>query len=93
MLTGPSLSSSELLQVLFLPSAVSPSSCVQKLLSKFPDVLSLDGFTALEPRHGVDHHLLTNPGPPVYAKPYRLDHEKLIAPKAKFSTIEEAGII
>ena len=38
---------------------------IQKLLEEFPDVLSSNGFTASKPRHGVRHHLLTNPGPPV----------------------------
>ena len=46
---------------------------IQDLLKDFPDVLSSDGFTASKPRHGVKHHLLTNPGPPVFAKPRRLN--------------------
>ena len=64
-----------------------------KLLEDFPDVLSSDGFTTSKPRHGVRHHLLTNPGPPVFAKPRRLDPEKLAAAKDAFSAIEKAGII
>ena len=66
---------------------------VKKLLEEFPDVLSSDGFTATKPRHGVRHHLLTNPGPPVFAKPRRLDPEKLAAAQEEFSAIEKAGII
>ena len=65
---------------------------VQKLLEGFPDVLSSDGFTASKPQHGVQHHLLTNPGPPVYAKPWRLDPDKLAAPKEEFSAMEKAGL-
>ena len=65
---------------------------IQKLLSEFPDVLSSDGFTASKPQHGVCHHLLTNPGPPVYSKPCRLDPDKLSAAKEEFSAMEKAGI-
>ena len=66
---------------------------VQKLLEEFPDVISSDGFTALKPYQGVRHHLLTEPGPPVFAKPRRLDPKKLAAAKDEFSTMEKAGII
>ena len=52
---------------------------IQKLLEEYLNVLSSDGFTASKPRHGVRHYLLTNPGPPVFAKPRRLDPEKLAA--------------
>ena len=38
------------------------------LLAEFPDVVSSNGFTASKPCHGVTHHLLTQPGPPVFAK-------------------------
>ena len=66
---------------------------VKKLLEEFPDVLSSNGFTATKPCHGVRHHLLTNPGPPVFAKPQRLDPEKLAATQEEFSAMEKAGII
>ena len=52
---------------------LSAPQCIQKLISKFPDVLSSDGFTTSKPCHGVCNYLLTNPGPPVYAKTRRLD--------------------
>ena len=52
---------------------------VKKLIEEFPDMLSSNKFKALKPCHGVRHHLLTNPGPPVFAKPRWLDLEKLIA--------------
>ena len=74
-------------------SFLSAPAQIQKLLSEFPDVLSSDGFTASKPRHGVRHHLLTTPGPPVYSKPCRLDPDKLSAAKAEFSAMEKAGII
>ena len=66
---------------------------VRKLLEDFPDVLSSHGFAASKPCHGVRHHLLTNPGPPVFAKPQRLDPKKLAATKEKFSAMDKAGII
>ena len=39
------------------------------------------------------HHLLTNSGPLVFAKPWKLDPEKLAAAKDEFSAMEKAGII
>ena len=36
--------------------------CIQDLFAEFPDLASSDGFTASKPRHGVKHHLLTQPG-------------------------------
>ena len=66
---------------------------VKKLLEEFQDVLSSDGFTASKPHHRVRCHLLTNPGPPVFAKPQRLDPGKLAAAQEEFSAMEKAGII
>ena len=66
---------------------------IQKLLEEYPDALSSNSFTALKPHRGVRHHLLTNPGPPVFAKPRRLDPEKLPAAQEEFSAIKKAGII
>ena len=65
----------------------------QKLLSQFPDVLSSDGFKVSKPHHGVRHHPLTNLGPPVFAKPQKLDPEKQATAQTEFSAMEEAGII
>ena len=67
--------------------------CISDLLAEFPDVVSSDGFTASKPRHGVTHHLLTQPGPAVFAKAWRLDPEKLASAKAEFAAMEKAGII
>ena len=39
--------------------------------------------------HGTRHHLLTNPGPLVFAKPRRLDPEKLAAAQEEFYTMEK----
>ena len=66
---------------------------VQKLLEGFPDVLSFGGFTASKPCHEVRHHLLTNPCPLVFAKPWRLDPDKLAAAKEEFFVMEKGEII
>ena len=47
--------------------------CISDLLAEFLDVISSDGFRASKPRHGITHHLLTQPGPLVFAKSRRLD--------------------
>ena len=75
-------------------SFLSAPQCIQRLLSNLPDDLSSDDcFTASEPCQGVPHNLLPNSGPPIYAKPWRMDPEKLAAAKAKFFAMEKAGII
>ena len=68
---------------------LSAPKCISDLLSEFPDFLSSDGFTASPPCH----HLLTHPGPPVFAKPHSLDAHDLAVAKAEFSAMEKAGII
>ena len=77
----------------FKANLLTTPKCIQDLLAEFPDVASSDGFTASKPRHGVKHHLLTQPGPPVFARARRLDPEKLASAKAEFSAMEKAGII
>ena len=74
-------------------SILSAPQPIQKRLEEFPDVLSSEKFTASKPRHNVWHHLLTTSGPPVFAKPWRLDPEKLAAAKKEFAQMEKAGII
>ena len=66
---------------------------IRQLLAEYPDVLSTDGFSAAPPRHGIFHHIKTNPGPPVFAKARRLDPGKLAIAKAEFLKMEAAGII
>ena len=41
----------------------------------------------------MSHHLLTCPGPPVFANFHHLDPDKLATAKAEFFTMENAGII
>ena len=50
------------------------------------------GFADLNPKNGVEHFVETA-GPPVFAKPRRLDAEKLAIAKAEFAKMEKAGII
>ena len=63
------------------------SQAIQDLLHEFSHVNYFDRLTPAHPCHDVSHHILTNPGPPVFAKPCHLDPEKLA------STMEKAGII
>ena len=50
-------------------------------------------FHCFKTSNGVRHHLLTNPGPPVYSKSPCLDPDKLSAAKEEFSAMEKARII
>ena len=61
------------------------------LLAQFPELVGSD-FADLNPKHGVVHHVETS-GPPVFAKPRRLDAQKLAVAKAEFLKMEKAGII
>ena len=85
-------SSPESSEVLHAALLATPSS-ICDLLTEFPDVLSSDGFTAAPPKHGIRHHLQTNPGPPVFAKSRRLDPEKLEIARLEFAEMEKAGIV
>ena len=64
---------------------------VKDLLTEFNDIVG-EGFSDLKPQHGVKHFIKTQ-GPPVFAKPRRLDPEKLAAAKSEFERMEKAGII
>ena len=66
---------------------------IQDLLTEFPDVLSSVGFTAAPPKHGLCHHLQTQPGPPVFSKSRHLDPEKLEIARLEFAAMEKAGIV
>ena len=61
------------------------------LLAQFPELVGSD-FADLNPKHGVEHYMETS-GPPVFAKPWRLDAQKLAIAKAEFLKMEKAGII
>ena len=74
-------------------SLLSTPKCVFDLILEFSDVLSTDSFTASLPHHPIRHHLLTKPGPLVFAKSCHLNREKLATAKAEFSAMEKASII
>ena len=61
---------------------VDTPAAVQRLLADFPEVVGAS-FSDLKPKHGVEHHIITT-GPPVHAKPRRLDPTKLAAAQAEF---------
>ena len=62
----------------------------QQLMNEFPEILT-PNFKA-ENKHRVFHYIPTH-GPPVFAKPRRLDEAKLRSAKKYFSEMEELGII
>ena len=61
------------------------------LLAQFPELVG-SNFADLNPKHRVEHRVETS-GPPVFAKPRRLDAQKLPVAKAEFLKMEKAGII
>jgi hypothetical protein len=68
-----------------------PPSSFQSLLESFPDVVNPSKKLPVT-SHGVCHHIVTT-GPPVAAKFWRLDGEKLAAAKAEFAAMERDGIV
>ena len=63
----------------------------QQLLADFPEILN-PSFKEKRNKHRVYHYIPTS-GPPVFAKPRRLDEEKLRSAKRYFQEMEELGII
>lgn len=61
------------------------------LLKEFPGIASPD-FASHVPRHGVTHFIGTE-GPPVWARPRRLDPGKLQAAKQEFENLQRLGIV
>ena len=72
---------------------MSPPQAIQDLLREFSYVVYFERLAAAKSCHDVCHHILTTPGPPVFAKPSCLTPEKLTSAQAEFSTMEKAGII
>ena len=66
--------------------------CVFHLLLEFPDVLSFAGSIATPPCHPVCPHLLTHPGPLVFAKARRRDPDKLAIAKVEFSAMASSAV-
>ena len=76
------------------PSSVSTvSQCPYKqvLETEFKSLLT-PSFKAKDIKHQVEHHVTTK-GPPVHAKPRRLDSTKLKAAEKEFRMMEELGIV
>lgn len=67
-----------------------PHPKIQALLKDFSDIAENDKL-ADAASHSVRHYIVTN-GPPVFAKPRRLDAEKLKAAKKEFDFLMEKGI-
>ena len=63
----------------------------EQLLSNFPSILNPD-FKTEENKHKIYHYIPTK-GPPVFAKPRRLDKAKLKSAKRYFQEMEELGTI
>ena len=72
---------------------LSTPQAIQDLLHEFSNVVYSYGLAAAKPHHDDRRHILTNPSPPVFAKPHRLDPEKLVSAQAEFSAMEKASII
>ena len=62
-----------------------------RLLAAHPD-LTTPTFSHVSPKHGVQHHILTE-GPPVHGRARRLPPDELAAMKAEFNAMEKLGII
>ena len=59
----------------------------RSLLAEYPDIMG-SGFSDLQPKHGVDHHILAI-GQPVFTPAHRLDP----AANLEFDKMEQAGIV
>ena len=62
-----------------------------EFLDKFPKILT-PNFDDTSNKHRVQHYIKTT-GNPVFARPRRLDQEKLEAAKKEFAELERLGII
>jgi hypothetical protein len=101
-LAGRQLVDSADMSVLQLVSSNSPTSSLftalldvppayRSLLAEFPDIMGT-GFSDLQPKHGVEHHIVTT-GQPVFTPARRLDPDKYQAAKLEFDKMEKAGVV
>ena len=74
-----------------LPVTGKIDSRVVKLLQEFPEIFYQPSGLP-RPSHGIKHIMETT-GRPVFAKPCRLDPDKLGVEKEEFAKLEAAGII
>ena len=65
---------------------------VEALLDQFPSVLVSKFDSSTSPAHGV-RHVVPTEGSPVFARPRRLDGEKLAVAKSEFQKMMAMGII
>ena len=72
---------------------VKGDSVYHQLLAKYPDLTRPPASGREKIRHGVEHHIETTPGPPVYCKPRRLAPDRLKQVKAEFATLIEQGVM
>ena len=64
---------------------------LEKTVSKFSDLSGVK-FSTSAPKHGITHKIETQ-GNPTFAKPRRLDEERLRIAKEEFAKMEAAGMI
>ena len=62
------------------------------ILKEFPTVTSTGPNRSAIPKHGIELHIVTN-GPPVHARPRRLQPNKYMAAKKEFESLLKQGII
>lgn len=62
-----------------------------RLLSEFKEMLKPEGILG-HTKHSTVHHIVTTPGPPVFAKVRRLLPDKLVIAKAEFDKMIKLGL-
>ena len=75
----------------FVAALSSAPASVRRILAAFPSIQAAD-LSHHRPLHGVEHVIETT-GPPVFAKPRRLDPDKHKVAEAEFRSLEAAGIV
>ena len=75
----------------YVVKSYSAAQVFERLVDDRPD-LTRPTFSNAAPRHGVEHHIVTE-GPPIHARNRRLSPEKLAAAKKEFDEMEAMGII
>lgn len=68
------------------------SNIFDQVIGEFPELLVPRFQASDKNKHGIEHHIMTE-GPPLHARPRRLDAEKLAVAKAEFESMEKMGIV
>ena len=71
--------------------SASSSNNFSRILQDFPEI-QVPHFDSQVNKHGVEHFIVTE-GPPVSARPRRLDDEKMKVAKEEFLNMEKLGIV